>query len=350
MNKNKDLRTLEERATDLEKVITFNIINSIRRNYKSIDEFRRVYSAILKGTAGSAEQIKFCSLFGFKRENQRRILGYETVDGKMRYISLKDVSPYFSKWFHYQRHFNRNYKSGKTFAVHGYFYIDFSVLERWYNYEKILDTNSDFYNHRQHTMIDALVLNSFIKDEEITMTKAQEKQYIKEYEEGKHMLTLEQYKREEAKKRRRDDKRRLTIAKKAARETLAEMAQMQVRIQQLEAENNRLKQLKDLNSDIEDEFSDEDNMQSEIPADWNTYEHEGQKTRSDGSRLHRKCLPGLWMSQVQYAAFCKGEIDEDDFENLWTGYTMTEAEAEAAREECRVLNAELDNLLANGIY
>ena len=30
------------------------------------------------------------------------------------------------------------------------------------------------------------------------------------------------------------------------------------------------------------------------------------------------------MKPVQYAAFCRGEIDEDDFENIWTGYAMAE--------------------------
>lgn len=109
----------------------------------------------------------------------------------MRYISLKDVQPYFSRWFHYQRHFNRNYRSGKTFSVRGYFYIDFDVLERWYRSDDVVDPGSDFYSRRQHVMIDALVLNSFAKDDGVIMTKAQEKRYVREYEEGKRQLTLQ---------------------------------------------------------------------------------------------------------------------------------------------------------------
>ena len=232
----------------------------------------------------------------------------------MRYISLKDVQPYFSGWFHYQRHFNRNYKSGKTFSVRGYFYIDFDVLERWCRSDDVVDPGSDFYSRRQHVMIDALVLNSFAKDDGVTMTKAQEKRYVREYEEGKRQLTLQQYKLDEADKRRRADKRRVTMAKKQSED--AEYAQ---------GENCVTKRLKASDSGLLDEFSREEKMKSEIPHDWNYYPHEGPKTRSDGSRLHRKCLPGLWMKPVQYAAFCRGEIDEDDFENIWTGYTMAEA-------------------------
>ena len=229
----------------------------------------------------------------------------------MRYISLKDVQPYFSGWFHYQRHFNRNYKSGKTFSVRGYFYIDFDVLERWCRSDDVVDPGSDFYSRRQHVMIDALVLNSFAKDDGVTMTKAQEKRYVREYEEGKRQLTLQEYKLDEADKRRRADKRRVTMAKKQSEDA--------------QGENCVTKRLKASDSGLLDEFSREEKMKSEIPHDWNYYPHEGPKTRSDGSRLHRKCLPGLWMKPVQYAAFCRGEIDEDDFENIWTGYTMAEA-------------------------
>lgn len=277
MKNNKDSRTLEERAADLEKVITFNIVNSVRRNYKSVEDFRRVYSAIVNGTAGGAEQVKFCGLFGFKRENQRRILGYETVDGKMRYISLKDVQPYFSRWFHYQRHFNRNYRSGRTFSVRGYFYIDFDVLERMCGRDDVIDANSDFYSRRQHVMIDALVLNSFVKDDGVMMTKAQEKQYVREYEQGRRKLTLQQYKLDEADKRRRADKRRVTMAKKESEDAQGEIVQKNVRAAL--SGNGATKPPKDSDSGVGDEFRREEEMKSEIPPDWNYYPHEGPKTR-----------------------------------------------------------------------
>lgn len=277
MKNNKDSRTLEERAADLEKVITFNIVNSVRRNYKSVEDFRRVYSAIVNGTAGGAEQVKFCGLFGFKRENQRRILGYETVDGKMRYISLKDVQPYFSRWFHYQRHFNRNYRSGRTFSVRGYFYIDFDVLERMCGRDDVIDANSDFYSRRQHVMIDALVFNSFVKDDGVMMTKAQEKQYVREYEQGRRKLTLQQYKLDEADKRRRADKRRVTMAKKESEDAPGEIVQKNVRAAL--SGNGATKPPKDSDSGVGDEFRREEEMKSEISPDWNYYPHEGPKTR-----------------------------------------------------------------------
>lgn len=71
-------------------------------------------------------------------------------------------------------------------------------------------------------MIDALVLNSFVKDDGAMMTKAQEKQYVREYEQGRRKLTLQQYKLDEADRRRREDKRRVTMAKKESEDDTVE--------------------------------------------------------------------------------------------------------------------------------
>lgn len=195
----------------------------------------------------------------------------------MRYISLKDVQPYFSRWFHYQRHFNRNYKSGRTFSVRGYFYIDFDVLEDLCGRDDVLDADSDFYSRRQHVMIDALVLNSFVKDDGVIMTKAKEKQYVREYEQGRRKLTLQQYKLDEANKRRRADKHRVTMAKKESEDAPGENVQKKVCAAL--SVNCATKPLKDSDSCIKNEFLCEEEMKSEIPLDWNYYPHEGPKTR-----------------------------------------------------------------------
>lgn len=50
---NKDNRTFEQRVIDLETVLTFSIINSIRRGYTTLDNFKKTYSKITSGTATS---------------------------------------------------------------------------------------------------------------------------------------------------------------------------------------------------------------------------------------------------------------------------------------------------------
>lgn len=79
------------------------------------------------------------------------------------------------------------------------------------------------------------------KEESIDMTKAEKEQYQKEYEEGKHMLDLEQYEKHLAKKAKRADKHRMTIAKKASRQTLTDYAKLETERKFLETERNLLK-------------------------------------------------------------------------------------------------------------
>lgn len=67
---------------------------------------------------------------------------------------------------------------------------------------------------------------------------------------GKLACTWEQACKVEWKKERRADKHKMTIAKRAAKATLKELTEAELKIRQLEAEVAHLKQLKDLNSDI----------------------------------------------------------------------------------------------------
>lgn len=246
----KDCRTIEERAKDFEKVYVFSIVNSARKNYKDIEEFKQVYSTITKKRASKNQQVKFCSLFGgLDRKDYRIILGHEIREGKIHHFSIREVEPYFSKWFHYRRHFTfQHLDSGKPYSVHGYFYIDFDVLERFWNNKDVILANSSFYTKLQHMFIDSLILRGCV------MTKKEEREYQEAYERGEKNFSLEDYKKDLRKKKRSEDKRRLTIAKKAARETLseltAEIAKKELEILKLQSENNMLKQQKDLNSDV----------------------------------------------------------------------------------------------------
>ena len=150
----KDTRTLQERAADLEKVYTFSIVATAKKHYGTVDKLKAVYKNIVDGKATAKEQVDFCRLFSHKKSEYRKILGQ--IDGQ--YVKLSDVEPFFSTWLHYQRHFNKNYKSGKTFVVHGYWYIDFDVLQKFWNSKDVALASSSYYTQRQHKLIDRVIL------------------------------------------------------------------------------------------------------------------------------------------------------------------------------------------------
>ena len=102
------------------------------------------------------------------------------------------------------------------FVVHGYWYIDFDVVERWMNFDDVFNTKSSFYSKLQHIFIDSIILKGK------TMTKKEKEQYKKDFEEGRKSIPLEKIIKDEQKKQQTLNKRRMTIAKKAAKEIFVE--------------------------------------------------------------------------------------------------------------------------------
>ena len=261
--------------------MTWCIVHNINKHYNTLDNFKRTYLLIKNGRASSAEQVYFCRRFGFDNKLViRKILGYK--DGKL--TRLADVKPFFDTWFHYQPHFNKNYSSGKTYSVNSYWYIDFDVIERYICDVDVADCKSKFYTKEQHHLINRLFLKQKDKKQkdkskENTMGKIKkidgytESQWNEMYAKGERAYTWEQVVKFEEKKRRAAEKHKMTIAKNAAKETLKECAKLQLENQQLKAELEYLKSLKDKNSDIVEEPAklydnpDDIDWQNEVPED-----------------------------------------------------------------------------------
>lgn len=279
--KQKDSRNFEQRAQDLQKVLTWCIIHNIKKHYETLDNFKKTFYLIKNGKASSEEQIHFCRKFGFDSKLViRKILGYK--DGKL--TRLTDVKPFFDNWFHYQPHFNKNYSSGKTYSVNSYWYIDFDVIERYIDDADVADCKSRFYTKQQHHLINRLFLKQKTKKQknkskEQTMGKIKkvdgytEQQWNEMVAKGERACTWEQAVKLEEKKRRAAEKHKMTIAKNAAKATLKEYAELQLKVQQLEAKIKYLESLKDKNSDIVEESEklydnpDDIDWQNEVPED-----------------------------------------------------------------------------------
>ena len=280
--KQKDSRKFEERAQDLQKVLTWCIIHNIKKHYETLDNFKKTYSLIKNGKASNDEQIHFCRRFGFDSNVIiRKVLG--KINGK--WVKLSDIKPYLDKWIHYRRSNTKHYrKTGKHFAVHSYWYIDFDVIERYIDDADVADCKSRFYTKDQHHLINRLFLKQKTKKQknkqkEQTMGKIKkvdgytEQQWNEMHAKGERACTWEQAVKLEEKKRRAAEKHKMTIAKNAAKATLKEYAELQIKVQQLEAKIKYLESLKDKNSDIVEEPEklydnpDDIDWQNEVPED-----------------------------------------------------------------------------------
>ena len=262
--------------------MTWCIIHNIKKHYETLDNFKKTYSLIKNGKAPNDEQIHFCRRFGFDSNVIiRKVLG--KINGK--WVKLSDIKPYLDKWIHYRRSNTKHYKkTGKHFAVHSYWYIDFDVIERYIDDADVADCKSRFYTKDQHHLINRLFLKQKTKKQknkqkEQTMGKIKkvdgytEQQWNEMVAKGERACTWEQAVKLEEKKRRAAEKHKMTIAKNAAKATLKEYAELQLKVQQLEAYIKHLESLKDKNSDIVEEPEklydnpDDIDWQNEVPED-----------------------------------------------------------------------------------
>ena len=249
----------------------------------------------------------------------RKVLG--KINGK--WVKLSDIKQYLDKWIHYRRSNTKHYKkTGKHFTVHSYWYIDFDVIERYIGDADVADCKSKFYTKEQHHLINRLFLKQKDKKQkdkskENTMGKIKkvdgytESQWNEMYAKGERAYTWEQVVKFEEKKRRVAEKHKMTIAKNAAKETLKEYAKLQLENQQLKAELEYLKSLKDKNSDIAEEPTklydnpDDIDWQNEVPED------ERERDAWINEHCSEACKQKL---REEFEAGLKQQLSDKDFD------------------------------------
>ena len=158
--------SIEERANDLAKVVTFAIAQTVRKYYNAdTAQLKADYTALTSGKATRLDVVNWQKRFGthetygaLRWNLTRRILGKVEIGGKRHNVTVGQAARHFPAWLHYQRHFTKNYASGKSYTVSGYYYIDFAVLDKLLADNAVLDAKSGYYTRRQHKLIDELIL------------------------------------------------------------------------------------------------------------------------------------------------------------------------------------------------
>lgn len=147
------------------------------------------------------------------------------------------------------------------------------VLDEVWTKRKPWNAKSNYYTKRQQKWIakyyEALkdgVRREFdrIKKADEAMTKAREDQIRQECDEGKHCLDADYLIKQEKKQERAAMKQKVSVAKRAVKETLSDYAKLQLEVEMLRAENKRLKELVNENADIPDEADLKEKMRAEL--------------------------------------------------------------------------------------
>lgn len=183
-------------------------------------------------------------------------IDYKTLDNLSRFEHKHLLTSFLEKsahLFEFHKHVAWRYASGKQFKINSWFELKLSIdeLDKCLESKLYMDLKSDLYSKRVHRILDSLFYG---RQKEGNMTKAEKEAVYKKYADGKGAFTSPEFEIKQIEKKERSQKRRQeTIAKKAVQASFEDFAKLEAENKLLKAEIARLKQLKDLSSDIPEE-------------------------------------------------------------------------------------------------
>ena len=259
----------------LSEVLFFIIASQAKSIFNNQVNYRQLLKNFFENTDNNKSLSRLVHLFHIDKQIIRLLCPHTHMrvvkDGKSKQIRIVDLILNKAKESQLIQCIGKKdnkTKNGKRFSHLSFWILTDEGIKTAFEDKDSTYAQSKYYSKLAHSIIDQYVIckggilaklaefnNAILKhksNKENKMTKAEKEQYEREYAEGKHSLSLKDYLKFEAKKKRRADKHRMTIAKKAAKETLSDYAKLQTENEQLKAEIERLKQLKDLNSDIDE--------------------------------------------------------------------------------------------------
>ena len=242
---------------DFQKAVVFLTLLKIKKNFNNASEY---------ANSKHNDKAKYLHI------DSKILKRFSTFDNKRLFNKFLQKS---DNLFDFHKHVALKYASGKKFKINSWFELKFSIdeLDKYLKSDLYMSLKSELYSKRVHKILDNL-FNSKKKEESNTtntdkeesnttkseekkednMTKAEKEAVYKKYADGKGAFTTPEFEIKQIEKKERAQKRRQeTVAKKAVQASFEEFAKLKAENEQLKAEIAKLKQLKDLNSDIPSE-------------------------------------------------------------------------------------------------
>ena len=218
---------------DFQRAIVFLTLLKIKKSFKNASEYAH---------SKHTDKAKYLHI------DSKTLKRLSTFDNRRLFSKFLDKSAHL---FEFHKHVAWRYASGKQFKINSWFELKFSIdeLDKCLESKLYMDLKSDLYSKRIHKILDSLF---YSRQKEGSMTKAEEKEIYDKAANGELGCSPEYVIKQIKKKERSQKRRQETIAKKAVQASFEEFAKLKAENEQLKAEIARLKQLKDLNSDIDD--------------------------------------------------------------------------------------------------
>lgn len=250
---------------DFQKAVVFLTLLKIKKNFKNASEYAH---------SKHTDKAKYLHI------DSKTIKRLSTFDNRRLFSKFLQKS---ANLFDFHKHVALRYASGKKFKINSWFELKFNIdeLDKYLESDLYMSLKSELYSKRVHKILDNLFSNRKKEESNTTkadkeesnttkaeekkednMTKAEKEAVYKKYADGKGAFTTPEFEiKQIEKKERADAKRQLTRKKKAMKEVFEEYVNLEAENKQLKAEIAKLKQLKDLNSDIPSESIDNSELE-----------------------------------------------------------------------------------------
>ena len=241
---------------DFQKAVVFLTLLKIKKNFKNASEY---------ANSKHTDKAKYLHI------DSKTLKRLSTFDNRRLFSKFLQKS---ANLFDFHKHVALRYASGKKFKINSWFELKLSIdeLDKYLESKHYMDLKSELYSKRVHKILDNLFNSKKKKESNTTksdkeesnatkseekkednMTKAEEKAIYDKAANGQLGCTPEYVIKQIKKKERSQKRRQETIAKKAVQASFEDFAKLKAENEQLKAEIAKLKQLKDLNSDIPSE-------------------------------------------------------------------------------------------------
>ena len=156
---------IQDKTETLEKVLTFHLLNSIKKYYGTVDNLKKadnkIKSDIKNHTVSNKELSHFNNCFYVSPDKISKIVGKIKNEKGKQVRKTKQVLDNLIKRNNIKilPNYTLRFNSGKTFTVKTRYILDYEYLDKVWDNEEVWQNESSYYTKQEHKLIDKYILN-----------------------------------------------------------------------------------------------------------------------------------------------------------------------------------------------
>lgn len=218
---------IQDKTETLEKVLTFHLLNSIKKYYGTVDNLKKadnkIKSDIKNHTVSNKELSHFNNCFYVSPDKISKIVGKIKNEQGKQVRKTKQVLDNLIKRNKIKilPNYTLRFNSGKTFVVKTRYILDYEYIDKVWDNKEVWNSESSYYTKKEHKLIDKYILGYDKNTKHISSKKEETKTYIDDdieiiqlkEENEKLKLEIERLKKENEELKSHKEEKKTTMTK-----------------------------------------------------------------------------------------------------------------------------------------